>query len=199
MLEIFRWNFIVIQCDFESIRSSQETSVSFYLYIYKIQSFCHLIRSKLERRTNIYLNQLEVNFQPGSRVHQSLFSAAEQKMFLLLLKIFPSLRLSSSQKISIDSLPSKRIFPQTYIYISLSKRGTILKSKRLIARNSKSFFGWRRRTSGVQFLPYLRSSSEQRLLWGEGYLRDFFSQVVGERIKTSTKGHLVHKGNSKEY
>lgn len=90
---------------------------SFYLYIYKIQSFCHLIRSKLERRTNIYLNQLEVNFQPGSRVHQSLFSAAEQKMFLLLLKIFPSLRLSSSQKISIDSLPSKGIFPQTYIYI----------------------------------------------------------------------------------
>lgn len=69
---------------------------SFYLYIYKIQSFCHLIRSKLERRTNIYLNQLEVNFQPGSRVHQSLFSAAEQKMFLLLLKIsshlFDSLR-----------------------------------------------------------------------------------------------------------
>lgn len=29
---------------------------SFYLYIYKIQSFCHLIRSKLERRTNIYIS-----------------------------------------------------------------------------------------------------------------------------------------------
>lgn len=91
----------------------------FFLSIHIQNTIVLSSHSKQTRKTNeyIYLNQLEVNFQPGSRVHQSLFSAAEQKMFLLLLKIFPSLRLSSSQKISIDSLPSKRIFPQTYIYI----------------------------------------------------------------------------------
>lgn len=84
-----------------------------------------------------------------------------------------------------------------YIYISLSKRGTILKSKRLIARNSKSFFGWRRRTSGVQFLPYLRSSSEQSLLWGEGYLRDFFSQESGRESKRAQRGISFTKGTRK--
>lgn len=47
----------------------------------------------------------------------SFFCRRAENVLTSLENLFPSLRLSSSQKISIDSLPSKGIFPQTYIYI----------------------------------------------------------------------------------
>lgn len=105
-----RWNFIPIQCDFDS----KETGVLLYK-IYKIRCY-HLRTGELERRMNTSLpsHQLEVNFQPG---FINLFFADEQMFFLWKISLLDE---SLLQKVSIDSLPSERIFSQIYVYRYLS-------------------------------------------------------------------------------
>lgn len=91
----------------------------FFLSIHIQNTIVLSSHSKQTRKTNEYISQ-SARGQLSAWLESSsisFFCRRAENVLTSLENLFPSLRLSSSQKISIDSLPSKRIFPQTYIYI----------------------------------------------------------------------------------
>lgn len=187
-MEIF-WTFVEILFRFNVI-SIRKRQVFFYIkYIkYGVIIFEPVVNRRA-RKTNEYIFAVSsARGQLSAWLHQSLF---RRRANVLLVENLATRRVSTPKSFDRFSPIRENLFSN--IRISLSKHGTILKSERLIGRNSKSFFGGG--SSGVQFLPYLRSSLS----------RDCSSERVSPRflqsgrIKTSTKGHLVHKGNSKDW
>lgn len=91
----------------------------FFLSIHIQNTIVLSSHSKQTRKTNEYISQ-SARGQLSAWLESSsisFFCRRAENVLTSLENLFPSLRLSSSQKISIDSLPSKGIFPQTYIYI----------------------------------------------------------------------------------
>lgn len=155
-----RWNFIPIQCDFESIRKRQ---VFFYIkYIKYGLIIFEPVVNRRARKTNEYIFAVSsARGQLSAWLHQSLF---RRRANVLLVENLATRRVSTPKSFDRFSPIRENLFSN--IRISLSKHGTILKSKRLIGRNSKSFFGGGifRRTISSVFTFFL----EQRLLVREG-------------------------------
>lgn len=114
------------------------------------------------RKTNEYIFAVSsARGQLSAWLHQSLF---RRRANVLLVENLATRRVSTPKSFDRFSPITENLFSN--IRISLSKHGTILKSERLIGRNSKSFFwgGIFRRTISSVFTFFL----EQRLLVREG-------------------------------
>lgn len=187
MLEIF-WTFVEILFRFNVI-SIRKRQVFFYIkYIKYGLIIFEPVVNRRARKTNEYIFAVSsARGQLSAWLHQSLF---RRRANVLLVENLATRRVSTPKSFDRFSPIRENLFSN--IRISLSKHGTILKSKRLIGRNSKSFFGRGDLPAYNFFRIYV-------LPWAEiarqrGYLRDFFSRGESKRAQ---RGISFTKGTRK--